>query len=136
MPPRNPGVWMWDEACEMLDRAERLHRQFFVPASAQVRPRAWEPPLDILETEDALWIVAALPGVSAENVEVVVDSGVLIVRGERRLPPSLRRAAIHRLEIPHGRFERRIALPPGRYEAEHRDLIDGCLVLNLRKLGI
>ena len=85
MPPRTPGVWMWDEACEMIDRAERLNRQFFVPSPAQARRPAWEPPLDILETEEALWIVAALPGVAAEHLEVVVDSGILIVRGERRL---------------------------------------------------
>ena len=45
MPPRTPGVWMWDEACEMIDRAERLHRQFFVPAPAQAR-RCLSPPLD------------------------------------------------------------------------------------------
>ena len=135
MPPRTPGVWMWDEACERLDRAERLHRQFFVPAPAQARRPAWEPPLDILETEEALWIVAALPGVSLEHLEVVVDSGVLIVRGERRLPAGLRRAAIHRLEIPHGRFERRIVLPTGRYEAGRPELEDGCLILSLRKLG-
>src|SRR5690606_19910612 len=113
MPPRTTGVWMWDEACEMLDRAERLHRQFFVPAPAQARRVAWEPPLDILETDDALWIVAALPGVAAEHLEVIVDSGILIVRGERRLPAALRQAAIHRLEIPHGHFERRIVLPTG-----------------------
>ncbi|MFN4088836.1 MAG: Hsp20/alpha crystallin family protein [Alphaproteobacteria bacterium] len=135
MPPRNPGVWMWDEACEMLDRAERLNRQFFVPVSAHARRPGWEPPLDILETEDALWIVAALPGVSLDNLEVVVDSGVLIVRGERRLPDALRHAAIHRLEIPHGRFERRIVLPAGRYEAARPDLTDGCLVLRLLKMG-
>lgn|SRR3546814_666713 len=135
MPPRNSGVWMWDEACEMLDRAERLHRQFFVPVPGRARRPAWEPPLDILETEDALWIIAALPGVTLEHVEVSVDSGVLIVTGERRLPATLRNAAIHRLEIPHGRFERRIVLPTGRYEADRRELVDGCLVLSLRKLG-
>lgn len=135
MPPRTPGVWMWDEACEMIDRAERLHRQFFVPVPAQTRRPAWEPPLDILETDEALWIVAALPGVVPDQLEVAVDSGVLIVRGERRLPPGLRRAAIHRLEIPHGRFERRVVLPAGRYEAGRPELEDGCLILSLRKLG-
>jgi HSP20 family molecular chaperone IbpA len=41
---------------------------------------------------------------------------------------------IHRLELPYGRFERRIELPPGRYEVVQRELIDGCLTLSLRKL--
>ena len=44
-------------------------------------------------------------------------------------------AAIHRLEIPYGRFERRIALPAGRFEVARSDLVDGCLTLSLRKLA-
>src|SRR3546814_19743687 len=123
---------MWDEACEMLDRAERLHRQFFVPVPGRARRPAWEPPLDLLETEDALWIIAALPGVTLEHVEVSVDSGVLIVTGERRLPATLRNAAIHRLEIPLGRFERRLELPTGRYAAETREPSAGAPCLSPR----
>ena len=42
---------------------------------------------------------------------------------------------IHRLEMPHGCFERRIGLPPGRYELGRSDLADGCLTLTLRKLA-
>jgi hypothetical protein len=34
---------MWDEALSLLDRAERLHRQFFTHAT-----HAWEPPVDVL----------------------------------------------------------------------------------------
>src|SRR3546814_15875119 len=102
MPPRNSGVWMWDEACEMLDRAERLHRQFFVPVPGRARRPAWEPPLDILETEDALWITAALPGVPLAHVEVSVDSGDLIVMGRRSIPHTLRTPQTPRLAIPPG----------------------------------
>ena len=43
--------WMWSEACEMLARAERMHRELFRPAGTQARLPAWEPPVDILETE-------------------------------------------------------------------------------------
>ena len=41
---------------------------------------------------------------------------------------------IHRLELPYGRFERRIELPPGRFDVVRRELVDGCLTLGLRKL--
>jgi len=41
---------------------------------------------------------------------------------------------VHRLEIPHGRFERRVALPPGSYEVERKELVNGCLLLGLKKL--
>jgi HSP20 family protein len=133
MPPRHPGAWMWAEACELLDRAERLHRQFFVPQGAQGRQPSWQPPVDLLETEEELWIYVALPGVDKEQLEVVVEQGTLIVSGERLMPQG-RGTVIHRLEIPYGRFERRIELPQGRYDAVRRELIDGCLTLALRKL--
>jgi HSP20 family molecular chaperone IbpA len=134
MPSRDPGIWMWAEACELLERAERLNRQFFRPQTAHARQPSWEPPVDILETEDELWIVVALPGVCAEQLEVVVTDGTLVVAGERPMPGRAHAGIIRRLEIPYGHFERRIELPPGRFEIGRRELTDGCLVLGLRKL--
>ncbi len=124
---------MWAEACEALARAERMQRQFFRPGERGTRP-VWEPPVDLFENGSELWIVAALPGVPPARLEVGVDKGVLVIAGERPSPALQRAAAIHRLEIPHGRFERRIALPPGRFELVRRDLVDGCLTLVLRTL--
>lgn len=124
---------MWAEACEALARAERLQRQFFRLGERGTRP-VWEPPVDIFENGAELCIVAALPGVEPSGVEIGVEDGVLIIAGERPAPALQRAAAIHRLEIPQGRFERQIALPEGRYELTRRDLADGCLTLVLRKL--
>jgi HSP20 family molecular chaperone IbpA len=129
----DPRSWMWEEACATLERAERLHRQFFQPTFSAA-PANWEPPVDILETEREIWIFAALPGVETKDLEVSVESGVLVVAGVRRLPAAMRGAAIHRLEIPHGRFERRIRLPSGRLELGRSELTSGCLVLSLAKL--
>jgi HSP20 family molecular chaperone IbpA len=122
---------MWAEACEMLDQVERLQRQFFRPGATAA---AWEPPIDVFETADSLRIVVALPGVAAEDVRVVAANGVLTVIGERRLGREAA-GAIQRIEIPHGHFERRLALPPGEYELRDHHLRDGCLNLQLRKLG-
>ena len=125
---------MWSEAIEMLDRADRLHRQFFRPARARPRP-TWEPPVDLFESERALTVVVALPGVEPGNVQIVAEDGALLVTGERPIPAEAHHAILHRLEIPHGHFERRIPLPPGRYEVERRELANGCLLLTMRKLG-
>lgn len=135
MSSRQLKAGMWAEALELLERADRLHRQFFhFGRSADAGP-VWEPPVDIFETDERLAILAALPGVSPDQVEIVVNGGVLAVVGERPLPRVLGCADIRRLEIPYGRFERRIELPPGSYEIEQRELTDGCLTLVLRKLG-
>lgn len=125
---------MWAEACELLEEAERLHRQFFVPARSRSKGPTWEPPVDVLETEHELSIFVALPGVVPEQLKVVIDGAVLIVTAVRPMPGQSRNTMIRRLEIPYGRFERRIELPAGRFEIGRRDLTDGCLVLTLRKL--
>lgn len=135
MPFDEPTGWMWAEAFDMMERAERLHRQFFRRGRSPARRPTWEPPVDIFETERELWIQTALIGVPPEQVDVRIDGGVLIIVAERRLPEETREAAIHRLEIPFGRFERRIALPAGRFEIGRRELQNGCLTLTLRKLG-
>ncbi|GIW70771.1 MAG: heat-shock protein [Planctomycetota bacterium] len=126
--------WLWEQALQMLEQAERLRRQFCVPQQPPGRPPAWEPPVDIFETEEAIWIVIALPGAAPESVEIAVAGTELVVAAHRALPASCRRARVHRLEIPHGRFERRLPLPPGSYELARRELANGCLTLQLRRL--
>jgi HSP20 family protein len=131
----DPRSWMWEEACATLERAERLHRQFFQPTFSAARAPNWEPPVDIFETPREIRICVALPGVQTADLEVSVKSGILVVAGIRRLPIEMRGAAIHRLEIPHGRFERQIRLPAGRLEIGRSELTSGCLVLTLTKLS-
>jgi len=133
MTGRDLEAWMWAEACETLARAERLQRQFFGLGERGTRA-VWEPPVDIFEYGPELWIVAALPGVEPSRLEIRVEDGILIIAGDRPAPPLQRAAAIHRLEIPQGRFERRIALPAGPLELARRELADGCLTLVLRRM--
>jgi HSP20 family protein len=130
-----PNNWMWSEACEMLARAERLHREFFRPTRSAGLLPTWEPPVDVLETDRAVLVLIALPGVDAERVEVGIDDGDLVLAGERVLPRELMTATIHRLELPQGRFERRVHLPAGRYSAVGRAMSNGCLVITLEKAG-
>ena len=130
------GAWMWVEACEVLARAERLHRQFFEPRRSASQLPVWQPPVDVLETEREVLILVALPGVDPEAVEAAIEDGTLFVAGVRALPPELRGAAIHRMELPQGRFERRVPLPPGRYSASvRRSFAEGCLLVRLEKAG-
>lgn len=125
--------WMWSEACEMLARAERLHREFFTPAGTQARQPAWEPPVDILETESDVLALVALPGVDANEAQVVIEDGELVIAGTRVLPNELHTAVIHRLELPQGRFYRRVRLPAGRYSTVRRATVAGCLLITLQK---
>jgi len=129
----DPRNWMWAEACAMIERAEQMHRQFFQPGSAAAPAASWEPPIDVFESEHDLLIVVALPGVDTQDIEISSEGAVLRVAGVRRLPAAVRGADIVRLEIPQGRFERRIRLPAARWELSRSSLVNGCLLLNLTK---
>ena len=129
-----PRYWMWSEAFEMLARAERMHRQFFQPSSS-ASSAAWEPPVDVLETERTVLVLVALPGVDIDEVKALINQGDLLIAGTRTYPAEFASATIHRLELPQGRFERRIQLPAGRYGAVHRSASHGCLVITLEKSG-
>lgn len=131
MRSRDLSTWMWGDALSMLEQAERLHRQFCrtsVPA-----PRCWEPPVDVVETADSVIVHVALPGVAADGIVVGFDPDGITVSGVRRFPAS-RAARIHRVEIPYGRFERRIPLPLHALEPTKPTLAEGCLVITLNKV--
>jgi HSP20 family molecular chaperone IbpA len=134
METKFPSYWMWSEAFEVLARAERMHRQFFPPSSSP-SPVAWEPPVDVLETERAVLVLVALPGVDFNEVKAVINQSELLISGCRTYPEEMRTAIIHRLELPQGRFERRIRLPAGRYSAIHRSDSNGTLLITLEKAG-
>ena len=129
-----PRDWMWSEALNMLAQADRMHRQMFRP-QASAQGAAWEPPVDMLETDGEVLILAALPGVDPQQVQAAIEDGVLVISGVRVVPDEWHTATIHRLELPQGRFERRIALPAGRYESVRRAAVNGCLVISLTKTG-
>lgn len=116
MPSRDPRIWMWAEALDMMDKAERMHRQFFQPAAtpAQGRRPTWQPPVDLIETADEYLVVVALPGVRPDQVQVVIDGGVLIVVGERALPVGDKTGLIHRMEIPTAGSNGRSSCRPAR----------------------
>ena len=120
---------MWSEALRLFERADRLHRQFFLARE----PASWEPPLDVVESGDELRLQLALPGVSADAVTVAADVAGIVVSAIRGFPSREREMRIHRIEIPYGRFERRIEFPVHLYEFKSRTQLDGILTLTFRR---
>jgi HSP20 family protein len=125
--------WMWDEAVQALEQAERRRRQFCGLSAARPAQPLWEPPADVFESESELLVCVALPGVRPDSVSVQVAASGVIVSAERQLPAEVSRLRVHRLEIPYGRFERQLELTSGRYVVIESRLVDGCLMLRLGK---
>lgn len=125
--------WMWADALAALEQVGRMKREFFQPVPAPAP--TWEPPADVLETEHEVLIYVALPGVAADAVTAAIDGRALIVSGQRVPPEALcQGAAVHRLELPYGRFRRRIPLPPGHYAVARVSTESGCLAIKLQKI--
>jgi HSP20 family protein len=124
---------MWGDALHLLERAERLQKAFSRPSDSE---QSWEPPIDVVETSEALFVHVALPGVGGEAIVVGLESDALTVSAVRGFPVTSRGARLHRVEIPYGRFFRRIPLPVSRLEPAGRSFIDGCLTLAFRKIAV
>ncbi|MBN8829905.1 MAG: Hsp20/alpha crystallin family protein [Sphingomonadales bacterium] len=125
---------MWADAVDLLERMQRIQRQSFAPGRPAGGMPNWEPPVDMIETAGELLVLVALPGVDLDQTDAYIEDGVLVVRGHRILPPELRHARVHRLELPQGRFERRLPLPGGHYDNVRRSSAHGCLLVTLRKV--
>jgi HSP20 family protein len=131
MGPRDLSTWMWGDAMSMLEEAERLHRRFVRASLSEAQ--CWEPPVDVMESDTDVVVQVALPGVPAGAVVVGLDPDGITVSGVRAFPASAA-ARIHRIEIPYGRFQRRIPLPMHALEPAAQQLVDGCLLLTFSKM--
>jgi HSP20 family protein len=71
----------------------------------------WQPLVDIREEADRFVILADLPGVDPQDIEIQMDKGILSIRGERKAGGTVEAGRHARIERRHGRFHRRFALP-------------------------
>jgi len=123
---------MLGEALSLLDQADRLQRQFFRLGSAAAN--IWEPPVDIVETADSVIVHVALPGVAADSITIGLEPDAVTVSALRPFAGAAPGAArIHRIEIPYGRFQRRVELPMHALQFSGKTLAGGCLTLTFAK---
>ncbi len=71
----------------------------------------WTPAVDIKEEPDCYVLVADLPGVSPDHIDVTMENGILTLSGDRSTEAKTRREAYKRIERVHGSFYRRFSLP-------------------------
>lgn len=81
------------------------------PPSIRFSPAGWEPPVDVYETDEAVFVIVELPGVREEDFEIILDRNILLIRGERRDERVEGMVSYYQMEIARGPFEREILLP-------------------------
>ena len=73
--------------------------------------RTWKPPMDMNETPEEVVIVAEIPGVDKEDLEVEISSKAVRIQGNRFAKHCSGDATYRLAEIQYGRFERVLFLP-------------------------
>lgn len=82
--------------------------------------KIWNPPTDVYEGEDALFVKMEIAGVKEENLQISVENNLLIIRGGRMENHPAPKQNYHLMEIHYGKFERVFRLPGGLHS---RDIV-------------
>ncbi len=85
--------------------------KFDTEESGNVATANWAPAVDIKEDKEAFTLMADIPGVKPEDIEVNMDNGVLTIKGERKSEKKTEEDNYKRVERQYGVFYRRFTLP-------------------------
>ena len=102
-----PLGWLRGEFDRLFDD---LSLRNFEP-SLLSRGRASLPALEMQESEKDYKLMAELPGMTADDVEIDVNDGVLTISGEKKEQRDEKDKGFMFTERSYGRFERRVQLP-------------------------
>ncbi|MCG9479949.1 MAG: Hsp20/alpha crystallin family protein [Actinomycetia bacterium] len=97
----------WDPFSDLVQLRDEIGRWFEgVEKPREKQSAVWAPEVDIKETEKEVTITADLPGMKMEDIEVSVDEGQLVVKGERKLEKKEEEKDYIRVERSYGSFYR------------------------------
>ena len=116
------------ELRRMQREFDRVFNDFF-PAtrdlSAKGEHAAWAPRVDLSETENAYQIVADLPGIPKDEINVNFHEGVLTISGKRNNEIKEEGKNFLRIERANGEFHRSFKIPVAiqsdKIEASYKD---------------
>ncbi len=110
----------------------RLHDHFF--SGRGLAKQAFQVAVDIREEDDAFYVDAEVPGLSADDIKVDIEKNVLTLSGERKIEKEETKDTYRRVERQYGSFTRSFSLPETvDTENIRADLKDGVLELRLPK---
>ena len=133
-----PGGWsnrnFLSEFDMLRNKMQGLFDSLAAPAGVGWERPGVYPPLNMAEDEDNLYITAELPGISANELNVIVENDKLTIRGERKVLEQAKEVNLHRQERETGFFRRIISLPV-KVDADKVSAVtrDGILEITLPK---
>jgi HSP20 family protein len=135
---QKPVLTAWPRFGQLSELRDQIDRLFdaplaeFAPASNLLS--GWTPAFDVYENKDNFTVVAELPGMKKEDIEVSLHQDSLSISGERKSDTKSEEAEVYRAERFFGRFQRTITLPTDvagdKVKANYKD---GILTITLPK---
>jgi HSP20 family protein len=93
--------------------------------NSAISTTAWNPSVDIFETDNDVIVKAELPGMDPKSIDVRLENNVLLLKGERHFEKETKEENYHRIEREYGSFSRAFSLPMAVKEekitAEYKD---------------
>ncbi len=101
----------FDDLASLRESMDKLFEEFFTHRPRGQVVAAWEPAVEVFETDSDVVVRAELPGIDPKNVEITVTDDTLTLKGEARLEREDKGRNYHRRELRYGSFLRSLALP-------------------------
>jgi HSP20 family protein len=104
----------WNQNHRFQDEIKQVFERFLGEDEgdqSNVVTSQWTPRVDIKEEDKRFVILADIPGVDPNDIEVHMDSGILSIKGERKTESKDQNGKLTRIERSYGSFYRRFALP-------------------------
>lgn len=132
-PTKDSRPRRWDPFAMFSELESEMDRIFGqrLPAFLPIRRytgaigEGWAPSADVFEKDGDIVVKAELPGLSKDAIDVSVEKGALVIKGEREGEEEIDEGNFYRMERFSGSFYRRFPLPQGvdedRITADYRD---------------
>jgi HSP20 family protein len=125
---------LWDAFDDLRSVMERSFGGFGLPDVTGLLDRTGSPAIDIIETSDEILVMADLPGVKKEDLELNLAGTLLTIKGSKKSEQNSDKRKIFRKETWVGSFARTIDLPANiDNEKVDAELKDGVLTVHISK---
>jgi len=124
------------ELVSLREAMDRLFEESFVrPGGRRLAPAGMETPaVDVYQTDDAVVVKSAIPGIKPEDIDISITGDTLTIRGETRVEEEVNEENYIRRERRYGSFCRSLALPlPVVTDKAEAEFENGVLTLTLPK---
>jgi HSP20 family protein len=127
--------WEPSESLATLQREmHRLFASFFDGSLLRGREPMTEPAVEVSDTKDAIVVKAQVPGVSKEQLQIMVSEGSLTIKGETKTEEKKEEKNYLRREFRYGAFACTVPLPAAvQAEKATAQLKDGVLEITMPK---